>query len=146
MPAAINVTSTSINAKREDVFRYVTDMTRHGEWSPEPITVESLTEGLVGIGCEYRCVGQRRGKEVTSERRITEFEFPALFAFSVKDSTGEQVHEFTLRTQNGGTHVQRKITSQLPLHGWIFNKIVGWPFRERLAINKAHEQLKAKLE
>ena len=145
MPAATNVTSTSINARKEDVFRYVADMTRHGEWSPEPLTVEALTEGLVGIGCEYRCVGQRRGKEITSERRITEFESPVLFAFSVKDSTGERVHEFTLRTQNGGTDVQHKVTGQFSLPRWIFYKIVGWPFRERPAINKAHEQLKAKL-
>ena len=40
-----------INARPEDVFAYVSDLTTHGEWS-ENLTVDALSEGEADVGSE----------------------------------------------------------------------------------------------
>lgn len=45
-----NVYSVVINAAPETVFNYVSDLTRHPEWSGGKLKIEALTPGPVGIG------------------------------------------------------------------------------------------------
>ena len=41
--------SVVVNRRPEEVFAYLADVSRHGEWSPKPYRVEALTEGRQAI-------------------------------------------------------------------------------------------------
>ena len=44
MSSVVSNYQIGIDAKPEDVFAYVSDFTKHGEWS-ENLTVESVSDG-----------------------------------------------------------------------------------------------------
>ena len=56
----------SINAEPEQVFSYVADLTRHGEWS-ENLKVESVSENPIGVGSQYHSTGRMMGKQVEND-------------------------------------------------------------------------------
>ena len=49
--------SVVVNRRPEEVFAYLADVSRHGEWSPKPYRVEALTEGPVRVSSRFRSVG-----------------------------------------------------------------------------------------
>ena len=57
MSSVVSNYQIGIDAKPEDVFAYVSDLTKHGEWS-ENLTVESVSDGEVAVGREDRSTGK----------------------------------------------------------------------------------------
>ena len=49
--------TVQINRRPEEVWAYLTDFSRHAEWSPKPWKMESLTEGPVRVGSKFRSTG-----------------------------------------------------------------------------------------
>ena len=88
MSSVVSNYQIGIDAKPEDVFAYVSDLTKHGEWS-ENLTVESVSDGEVAVGSEYRSTGKMMGKQVQNTIRITEFESPSRISFETNDGSND---------------------------------------------------------
>ena len=146
MTTVIGKYRTVVNANPEEVFAYVSDISRHGEWSANPLTVEEASEGPVAVGKKYRTLAQFMGGEVEADVEVTEYEPNSLFAFKLKDSSGAHVHEFKLTPQGEGTAVERKRTSDLAFMMSLAFRTFGELFIGRPGMNKSFAALKANLE
>ena len=71
MSQMVSTYRISINAKPEDVFAYVADLTKHGEWS-ENVKVEAMSDGPIGVDSKYRSTGRMMRKEFQNDIRVTE--------------------------------------------------------------------------
>ena len=58
----------SINANPEDVYAYVADLTKHGEWS-ENLKVEAMSDGPIGVDSKYHSTGRMMGKGFQNDIR-----------------------------------------------------------------------------
>jgi uncharacterized protein YndB with AHSA1/START domain len=108
--------SVQVDAPPDRVFAEVADLARHPAWAADPLTIEPLAPGQPeGVGARYRSVARSKGKTIVAELRVTAYEPPSRFAFTVVDLTGRYEHVFTLRPAAGGTLVERAVTAQLSL-------------------------------
>jgi hypothetical protein len=90
----------------EALWPLVSDLTRHGEWSADPLTVTaSGTEG------GYESVARSNGKEFRARLAVTESVPPRRFAFRATDATGTYEHVLTLTPDGSGTTIERRITA-----------------------------------
>ena len=147
MTRVTNTFQILINAQPDAVFAYVSDLTRHGEWS-RGLKVEAATSGPVAVGSQYRSFGEVAGqKDRPNELRVTRYEPTARFAFVAQDPDFKEVsHEFTFRSQDGGTLMERVVTVELPPLIAVAFRVVISPLIGKPAMDKAFASLKAKLE
>src|SRR5262245_54701013 len=134
-----------IGARPEDVFAYVADLTRHGEWSADPLRVEALTPGPIAVGSRYRSTAHVQGRPIEAELRVTEHQPPSRFAFVATDITGAYEHQFTFRPHEDGTRVERNISASLSLPQRLLFLVV-YPFRKLPNTKAALSKLKVRLE
>ena len=146
MPKATVNLGASIKAPQEDVFGYVSDLARHGDWSAESLKIEAVSDDPIAVGKEYRSVAEFRGSDVNSEIRVTVYEPSSRFAFQVKDPQGTYVHEFTFRTEGDGTLLDRKVVMEVSFPFWLVLKTIGWWKVGKPGMIKSYDQLRAKLE
>jgi len=140
MKTITNTFRVAINAKPEAVFAYVSDLSRHGEWN-DGLKVEAVTPGEPGVGSQYHSWG--KPAHLLNEVTITDYQPPTRFAFVARQAGFNEVrHEFVVHPQDGGTVLDRILTTKRPLLG----RILIWPLIGRPAMNKCLAALKAKLE
>ena len=135
-----------IEASPEDVFPYVSDLTKHGEWAADPLKIEAVDDAEIGVGKAYRSEVEFRGKMVTGEEVVTEYEPSRRFAFHVKDSTSEHDHAFTFVPQGEGTLMLRAAHGQWSFGTWLLAATIGGIMIGKPAAKKSLAQLKEKLE
>ncbi len=73
MATMASVYTIQVNAKPEDAFAYVSDLTKHPEWSGTPLKVEAVSDGPAAEGSEYRSVGRMIGKNFTNDIKVVEY-------------------------------------------------------------------------
>jgi len=137
-----------ISAPPQTVFAYVSDLTRHPEWSGGRLKIEALSPGPVAIGSQYRSQGDVAGqKDRPNQLRVTQYQPPARFAFVAQDPDfGEVPHAFSFTPQAGGTLLERTVTVTLPpVNAFVFRTFI-LPLIGRPMMNKALAALKGKLE
>src|SRR5947209_16329049 len=66
--------SIEIDRRPEDVFAYLDQHERHGEWQPQIVSSKVETEGPVGVGTRVREIRQVAGREQDTSYEITEHE------------------------------------------------------------------------
>lgn len=103
MPKFISRSRTRASA--ETVWPLVSDLTRHGEWSADPLTVNALPGG------GYESVARSKGKEFRATLEVLESVEPSRFAFRAKDATGTYDHVITLEPDGAGTAITREVTA-----------------------------------
>ena len=55
--------SVEIDRSAAEVFAYLSDIKRHGEWSPAELRIEPVAPGTpMAIGAQYRSFGSTRGR------------------------------------------------------------------------------------
>ncbi len=145
MPFASFRVTTEINASIERVFDKVADLTTHGEWSANPLTIDAITPGPVELGSRYRSTAQVNGMVFQAELRVTEWQPPQRFAFSGADRTGQFEHQFTLQSHGGSTWLERKVTVHVTFPLLLMYLILLYPIRVPAA-RKALQALKRRLE
>ena len=148
MTAVTNTYHVVINAQPEVVFAYVSDLTRHPEWSGGRLKIEAVSTGPVAVGSEYISHGDVAGqKDRPNELRVTQYQPPSRFAFVAKDpGFGEVSHEFTFKPQAGGTLMERTVTLTMsPVKAFGFRAFIR-PLIGQPQMDKAFATLKAKLE
>jgi uncharacterized protein YndB with AHSA1/START domain len=137
-----------IHTPLQKSFDYVSDLTRHPEWSGGELKIEAVTPGPITVGKEYRSRGEVAvQKDRPNTVQVTEYEPPHKFAFAANDPDfGKVTHEFTFAEQNEGVLVSRIMTVTLkPLVALAFRFFI-YPFIGKPSMNKSMAKLKAKLE
>ena len=134
-----------INAEPEQVFSYVADLTRHGEWS-EYLKVESVSEGPIAVGSQYHSTDRIMGKQVENDVRVIEYEPSTLLCFTASDGKQEFLQELTFSSANGGTLLERRVSSEMSPVMVLLLKVILGPLVANPSINKSLGNLKAKME
>ena len=134
-----------IDAKPEEVFAYLSDLTKHSEWN-DGLTVEKVSDGDVAVGSEYRSTGKQLGKSVDNTIKVTEIESPRRFSFTGSDGKLEFLQEFSLSEHDAGTRLERRTSGELnPVLAIAFKLLIG-PLIANPSMNKGLRKLKANLE
>ena len=99
--------SQLINAPIDAVWPWVSDITKHSQWSPKPYSVE-LVSGISGtVGSKYRSIGfvPPAEKNHQNEVVLTEIVPNTKVVFTAHDSNGYFLNTFKLETVGSGTLV-----------------------------------------
>lgn len=91
-------------APPDAVWPLLADLTRHGEWSADPLEV-------VADGAGFASVARAKGTEFRARLDVLESVPPTRFAFRAQDGTGTYEHVFTLVREGAGTRVTRRVTA-----------------------------------
>jgi len=103
--------SVEIDRSAAEVFAYLVDITRHGEWSPAELRIEPLVPGRpVAVGEQYRSFGSNGPQRFENLVEITELEPDKRFGFSAQqEKFGTFRHTFVLTPTLTGVQVDRII-------------------------------------
>ena len=137
-----------VKAPLQSVFEYVSDLTRHPEWSGGELKIEAVTPGPIAVGKEYFSRGEVAvQKDRPNTVRISEHVPPHKFGFVSNDPDfGDVSHVFTFTQQERGVLIERAMTLSLnPIVAFLFRFFV-YPFIGRPSMDKALAKLKEKLE
>jgi uncharacterized protein YndB with AHSA1/START domain len=148
MTKAVRSHQVLVHAPLQKAFDYVSDLTRHPEWSGGQLRIEAVTPGPIAVGKEYISHGEVAiQKDRPNTVQVTQYESPHKFAFAAKDPDfGKVTHEFTFTEQDGGVLITRTMTVNLnPFVAFAFRFFI-YPLIGRPSMNRAMAGLKAKLE
>lgn len=128
-----------VKTSPQAAFEYVSDLTKHPEWSGGELKIAAVTSDPIGLGKEYSSKGQvgRLQKDRPNKVTVTEYEPPNKFCFvSMDRDFGRVFHVFIFAEQDGGTRVTRSMTfSFKPLMAFLFQffifPLIGKPDTER---------------
>jgi uncharacterized membrane protein len=138
--------SVEIDRPPQDVFAYIDDLSRHGEWQEQIVSVRVETEGPTRVGT--RATDTRRvpggPREITYE--ITEHDPPRKASFRGVNGPVRPVGTMTVEPVGDGS--RSRVTLELDLQGHALGKLVA-PFARRDArkeVPKSQAKLKERLE
>ena len=109
--------SVEIARKPEDVFAYVDDLSRHGEWQQEILDVHVETDGPTRVGSrsrERRQMGLLKG---TATYEVTEHEPGKVFAFRGVDGPVRVIGRVTLEALDAGERTRLSLELDFTGHG-----------------------------
>lgn len=118
----------TIEAPPQKVFDYLADITKHPEWATNPLTVELVSGDVGKPGTTYRSRADFMGKKgITADVTVIACEPPSRLALTSKEEDQVYAHEYTLTPANGGTTLERTITTEIPgIKGAITKMVVGF--------------------
>jgi len=137
-----------VSTPLQPAFDYVSDLTRHPEWSGGELKIEAVTPGPVAVGKEYRSRGEVAvQKDRPNTVRVSVYEPPRRYGFIANDPDfGDVSHVFTFTKQGDGVLIERAMTVSLnPIVALAFRFLI-YPFVGRPSMNKSLARLKEKLE
>ena len=137
-----------VHVPLQKAFDYVSDLTRHPEWSGGQLRIGAVTPGPIAVGKEYISHGEVAiQKDRPNTVQVTQYESPHKFAFAAKDPDfGKVTHEFTFTGQNGSVLITRTMTVNLNPFVAVAFRFFIYPLIGRPSMNRAMAGLKAKLE
>ena len=141
------ITNTvEINRRPEDVFAYLDQVDRHGEWQENIISTQVETEGPTRVGT--RVVNRRRvpGGPRDVPYEVTEHDPPRRVSF--RGTAGPVRPAGTVTVEPVGDGSSSRVNLEFDLQGHGFGKLVA-PFARRQAareIPQDQERLKERLE
>jgi len=148
MTTVIRTVQMLVHAPLQKVFEYVSDLTKHPEWSGGELKIEAMATGPIAAGKEYLSKGEvATQKNRPNQLQVTAYEPPHKFSFIAKDPDfGNVQHVFTFTEQSGGVLVTRTITLALNPFVAVLFRFMIYPLIGSPANQKAFQKLKAKLE
>jgi uncharacterized protein YndB with AHSA1/START domain len=148
MTTVVRVSQVLVRAPLQTVFDYVSDLTKHPDWSGGELKIEAVTSGPIAVGKEYLSKGQvATQKDRPNTVQISEYEPPRKFSFvAIDPDFGKVYHVFTFTEQNGGVLVTRTTTLNLNPFVAVAFRLVVYPLIGNPAMQRAFQKLKAKLE
>jgi uncharacterized protein YndB with AHSA1/START domain len=94
--------SVPITAPIDRVFAYVSDFSRHGEWSGHDLQVSRADSGPVVVGATFSTVAKQFGTQ-REQSTITQMTPPQEFGWESVGALGRVHHWFSLREASGTT-------------------------------------------
>jgi uncharacterized protein YndB with AHSA1/START domain len=138
--------SVEINRPPAEVFAYLDDLERHGEWQAEIVSTRLETDGPVGVGTRVREMRRMGRRKLDSSYEITEHDPPRSSAFVGTVGPVRPVGRVTVEPVGDGTQSRVSIDFNLVGHG--IGKLIA-PFARGHAgkVIEANQQLlKERLE
>jgi uncharacterized membrane protein len=138
--------SVEIARRPEDVFAYLDDLRRHGEWQAQIVSVEVETDGPTRAGTRARETRRVPGGPRTMTYEITEHDPPRKASFRGLDGPVRPVGTVTVEPVGDGS--RSRVTLELDLEGHGWGKLVA-PLARRDArkqVPKDQLRLKERLE
>ena len=137
-----------INTNLQAAFDYVSDLTKHPEWSGGELKIEAVSSEPIRVGKEYVSKGEVAiQKDRPNKLKVAEFKSPHKFGFVANDPDfGDAFHTFTFLEKDNNVLITRAMRLNVNLliaFGFIFfiYPLIGNP-----SMKKAFRNLKAKLE
>jgi polyketide cyclase/dehydrase/lipid transport protein len=136
-----------VQAPLESAFEYVSDLTRHPEWSGG-LKIEALAPGPIAVGKEYQSQGEVAvQKDRQNTVRVSQYEPPHTFGFIAQDPDfGDVSHVFTFAEKNGSLVITRKMTVNLNFVLALLFRFFIYPLIGRPSMDKSMTALKTRLE
>jgi uncharacterized protein YndB with AHSA1/START domain len=139
------VQSVEIARSPEDVFAYLDQLDRHGEWQNEIVSVKVDTEGPVRVGTRVTEVRKVPGGKREISYEITDHDPPRTSSFRGVNGPIRVIGTATVEPAGEG---RSRLTIDLDFEGRGFGKllvpIVRRDARKRVPVN--HAKLKERLE
>lgn len=107
-----------VDAKPDEVFAYVSDVSRHGEWGnpASNLAVTKTSDGPIGAGSTFKSTQKFAGKPASAEVTIRDFQPPRRFSIAAVQGkppkTATFIHTFTFEPSGSGTVVTKDITRE----------------------------------
>lgn len=139
-----HVKSILVNAPPDEVFAYVSDVTKTAEWGKFTTTIRKTSEGPIGIGSTYESDGKQFGKH-TDTVVVTEYVPGKRFAIETKGDVGEVRNWFELEDRGGSTQLTKVLQIVKP----TFTTRLAFPLLKVIGPRSLQNDLnaiKAKLE
>lgn len=137
-----------VHVPRQTAFDYVSDLTRHPEWSDGELRVEEITPGPIAVGKEYVSRGDASiQKDRRNTVRVSLYEPPHLFGLIAHDpGFGDILHIFTFSEENDAVRIVRSMSVNLhPVLALLF-RILIYPLVGKPSMDKSMTLLKTQLE
>ncbi len=134
----------SISAPADAVYAYVSDFSKHGEWSGHGLQVTKEGDGPAGVGSTYSTVAKQFGTQ-REKSTITEMTTGRAFGWDSTGALGRVHHQFTIASDGGSTVLTKSADFVEPS---FLAKITGWRLSKDMpkALQADLEKIKAKLE
>jgi uncharacterized protein YndB with AHSA1/START domain len=136
-----------INSPAEKVFAYVSDLSKHSEWTNpgHKVVITKTSDGPIGQGTTFEHTGQQFGEQHDTVT-ITELAPNQRLVYESNGSAGEIRHIIELAPADGGTQVTKTfdiVKPKFPLN--VLAPIIN-TFIQPGAIRSDLGRLKANLE
>jgi hypothetical protein len=95
--------SIEIDRRPEDVFAYLDDVTRHGEWQDQIVAVERQDDGPLGVGSKVKETRRVPGGDRSMTYEVTEHEPPRRSSFRVLDGPIRAIGTITIEPVGDGS-------------------------------------------
>jgi uncharacterized membrane protein len=139
--------SIEIDCPPEQVFDYLSQLDRQGEWQDAVKSIEVLTPGPTAVGTQARIVREGPGGDQTITYEITEVDRPRSSAFKGIDGSIRPMGRYVLTPLDGGARTKYDFEFDFETHGLtgkMFGKVARRGAEKELPEDLA--RLKAKLE
>lgn len=147
MTTIIKTNEILANTSLNSAFEYVSDLSRHPEWSGG-LKIEEITPGPVTVGKEYLSHGVVAvQKDRPNTVRVSHYEPPYKFGFISEDPDFGQVsHVFEFTEKNNNVLITRTMKVDMnPIMAALFNAFI-YPLIGGPSMDRSMEALKLKLE
>ena len=138
--------SVEIDRSPEDVFAYVEDLARHGEWQDTVVATTVTPEGPTRVGTRATETRKMGNREQTVTYEVTERTPPRSFAFKGIDGPIRTIGHGTVEALDGGS--RSRVTIELDFEGHGVGKFMLPLVRSqaRKQVPKDQAKLKERLE
>jgi uncharacterized membrane protein len=127
--------SIEIDRRPEEVFAYLDDVERHGEWQEQIVAVEPQGDQPMGVGKRVRETRRVPGGDRSMTYEITEYDPPRQSSFRVLDGPVRGVGTIVVEPVGDGSRSKVTFTIDLEGHG------LGGRVLVPLAKNQARRQI-----
>ncbi len=117
------VHSVEIGRSPDDVFAYLDQLDRHGEWQDQIVSVQVETDGPTRVGSRAAETRRMRGGKVKSTYEITEHDPPRRVAFRV--ISGPVRPSGTITVEPVGDGSRSRLTLELDFAGHGIGKLLA---------------------
>jgi uncharacterized membrane protein len=138
--------SIEIDRSPDDVYAYLDDLARHGEWQDGLVSVKVEGDGPTKLGTRATEVRRFGKREMTMTYEITEHDPPRVFGFRGLDGPIRPIGHGTVESLDNGK--RSRVTVSLELTGHGFGKLL-LPLATSQAkkeVPKNQQRLKERLE
>lgn len=141
------VESIEIARSPQEVFAYLDQLERHGEWQESIVTTTGVSAGAIGVGT--RATDKRRvpgGMKIEATYEIVEYDPPRRMSFRVINGPVRPVGTVTVEALDGGS--RSRVTIELDFRGHGIGKLLA-PLARRQAVRQVpadQNRLKERLE
>ena len=130
----------TIAAPAGKVFDYVSDFTRHGEWSGHGLAVTREGDGPVAVGTTFSTQAKQFGSQ-REKSTITELTPGSMFGWDSTGALGRVHHWFGMEEESGSTVLTKGMEVAQPS---FLAKMMGWRISRDAPKNLAKDLAKIK--